>query len=50
MTTYFYEHMCTYSISINTFEGVSRLDFEIHKVNHQEHLTIDGTSPLTKKN
>jgi hypothetical protein len=36
-------HMNTYvySISINIFERLSRLDLEIHKVSHQEYIAVD---------
>jgi hypothetical protein len=39
---YFYEHMYVYSIFISIFERLSQLNFEIHKVGHQERLTVDG--------
>jgi hypothetical protein len=42
MQHYLYEHMYAYSIFISISERLSRLNFEIHKVGHQERLTIDG--------
>jgi hypothetical protein len=34
--------MYVHLTSINTSERLNRLDFEIHKVGHQECLTVDG--------
>jgi hypothetical protein len=31
----------TYPTSINTFERLSRLDLEIHEVDHKKRLAID---------
>jgi hypothetical protein len=35
--------MNTYAhpISMSIFERLSRLDFEIYKISHQEHLIVD---------
>jgi hypothetical protein len=34
--------MYAHLTSISTFERLSHLDFEIHKVDHQEHIVVDG--------
>jgi hypothetical protein len=43
------EHMHTHPTHMSTSEKLDRLDPEIHKIDHQDYLTIDGTSPPTKK-
>jgi hypothetical protein len=42
MSTHPYEHIHAHPIPISTFERLSRLDFELHEVGHQEHLTVNG--------
>jgi hypothetical protein len=39
--THPYEHTYAYSIPMSTSNKLSRLDLEIHEVNHQEHLAVD---------
>jgi hypothetical protein len=41
MSTYFYKYVDVYPISMNTSKRLGRLNFEIHKVGHQERLTVD---------
>jgi hypothetical protein len=41
MSIYFYKYMYIYLTSMNISERLSRFDFEIHEVGHQERLTID---------
>jgi hypothetical protein len=42
MSTYPYEHTYTHPISMSTSKKLIRLNFEIHKVDHQKYLTVDG--------
>jgi hypothetical protein len=42
MSTHPYEHTHTHSTSVSTSERLSRLDIEIHKIGHQERITVDG--------
>jgi hypothetical protein len=42
MRIHSYKHTHTYPTSMSTSERLSRLDLEIHKVGHQEHLTVVG--------
>jgi hypothetical protein len=42
MITHLYEHMYAHLIFISIFKILSRLDLKIHKVSHQERLTVDG--------
>jgi hypothetical protein len=35
-------HIYTHYISMSTSERLSRFDFKIHEVDHQERLAIDG--------
>jgi hypothetical protein len=42
MITYPYKYTYVYSSSINTFERLSQLDLEIHKVSHQKRSVVDG--------
>jgi hypothetical protein len=42
MSTHLYEHIYAHPTSMSTSERLSRLDLEIHEVDHQEHLAIDG--------
>jgi hypothetical protein len=44
-----YKYMHTYSTVMSTSERLSRPDFEIHEVGHQERLVVDGTSSLTER-
>jgi hypothetical protein len=39
---YRYLYMYIHIISMSTFKRLNRFDFEIHKVGHQERLTVDG--------
>jgi hypothetical protein len=41
MSTHPYEHTHTHSTSVSTSERLSRLDIEIHKIGHQERITVD---------
>jgi hypothetical protein len=41
MSTHSYEHTHAYPIPMSTFKRLSRLDFEIHEVDHQERITVD---------
>jgi hypothetical protein len=34
---------------MNTFERLGRHDFEIHEVDHQERITVDGALPVTER-
>jgi hypothetical protein len=34
--------MHVYPIHMSTSEKLSRLDLEIHEVDHQEHIVVDG--------
>jgi hypothetical protein len=43
-----YEYMHTHPIFMNIFKRLCRLDLEIYKVSHQEHIAI-GTSTTTKR-
>jgi hypothetical protein len=42
MSTHPYEHTHVYVIPMTTSERLSRLDLEIHEVDHQECLAVDG--------
>jgi hypothetical protein len=42
MSTHPYKYTHAHSTSMSTSERLSRLDLEIHKVGHQERLTIAG--------
>jgi hypothetical protein len=42
ISTYPYKYMHTHSTPMSTPEIVSQLDLEIHKVGHQERLTVNG--------
>jgi hypothetical protein len=42
MSTHPYEHTHAHPTSMSIFERLSRLDLEIHKVGHQERITVDG--------
>jgi hypothetical protein len=42
MSTHSYKYIYIHHIPINTFERLDRVDLKIHKVGHQECLTIDG--------
>jgi hypothetical protein len=44
-----YEYTYVYSIFMSTSERLNQFNLEIHKVDHQKRLTIDGMSPSTKK-
>jgi hypothetical protein len=41
-TTHSYEHIRIRHVPISTSERLSQLNFEIHKVGHQECLAVDG--------
>jgi hypothetical protein len=41
MNTHFYEYTYTHPTAMSTFERLSRLDIEIHKIGHQECLAVD---------
>jgi hypothetical protein len=41
MSTHLYEHTYAHYTSMNTSKILSWFDFEIHKVGHQERLTVD---------
>jgi hypothetical protein len=40
--THPYEYMYVHPTPMSTSESLSRLDLEIHEVDHQERLIIDG--------
>jgi hypothetical protein len=42
ISTHSYKYMYTHFILTITFEKLSRFDLEIHEVDHQKHLIIDG--------
>jgi hypothetical protein len=42
MSIHPYKYMHAHPISMSTFEKLSRFDLEIHKVDQQECLTVDG--------
>jgi hypothetical protein len=42
MSTHPYEHMYTYPIIMSISKRLSRFNLEIHKIGHEERLTIDG--------
>jgi hypothetical protein len=42
MSTHHYEYTHLQPIPMSTSERLSRLDFEIHEVGHQERLAVDG--------
>jgi hypothetical protein len=41
MSTHLYEHMYAYPIPMSISKRLSRLDIEIHKVDHQERIAVD---------
>jgi hypothetical protein len=41
MSIHPYKYMHTHPITMNTSKRLSRIDLEIHKVGHQERLTVD---------
>jgi hypothetical protein len=49
MSIYFYKYMYIYPISMNISERLSRFDFEIHEVGHQERLTVDRDVTPTER-
>jgi hypothetical protein len=49
MSTSSYKDIYAYLIFIIIFERLRRVDFEIHKFDHQVRIAIDETSPPTKK-
>jgi hypothetical protein len=50
MSTHPYKYTHAHPTCMSTSEILDLLDLEIHKVGHQEHLTVDGTSPTIEKN
>jgi hypothetical protein len=42
MGTHPYKNMYAHPISMSTSEKLSRFDFEIYEVGHQECLAVDG--------
>jgi hypothetical protein len=42
MITHPYKHIHVDPTPMRTSERLNRLDLEIHKIDHQEHLTVDG--------
>jgi hypothetical protein len=42
MNTHSYENTYAHPTLMSTSKRLSRLNFEIHKVGHQECLTVDG--------
>jgi hypothetical protein len=42
MSTHSYEHTHAHHIPMSTSEKLSRVDLEIHKVDHQERLAVNG--------
>jgi hypothetical protein len=49
MSTYSYEYTYMHHIPMDIFKRLSRLDLEIHKVDQQKYLAIDGASSSTEK-
>jgi hypothetical protein len=47
MNTHLYEH--THPTHMSIFERLRQIDLEIHKIDHQEHIAVDETSPLIKR-
>jgi hypothetical protein len=41
MATHHYEHMYAHSTPMSTSKRLSRLNLDIHEVDHQECLTVD---------
>jgi hypothetical protein len=41
-STHPYEYKHTHPTPMSTSKKLSRFNLEIHKVSHQEHLTVDG--------
>jgi hypothetical protein len=50
MSTHIYEYTYAHHIPMSTSERLSRIDLEIHKVGHQERLTVDGNVASHWKN
>jgi hypothetical protein len=44
MSIHPYKYIHIYSTSMSISERLDRLDLKIHKVGHEERLTVDGTS------
>jgi hypothetical protein len=42
MSIHLYKHIYVNSTPMSTFKRLRRLNLEIHKVGHQEHLAVDG--------
>jgi hypothetical protein len=41
MSIHLYEHMYAHHIPMSISKRLSRLDLQIHKIGHQEHITVD---------
>jgi hypothetical protein len=50
MRIHSYKHMYTHPIPMSTSERLSRLDLEIYKVGHEEHLIVVGDVASHRKN
>jgi hypothetical protein len=42
ISTHFYKHTYAHPTGMSIFERLNWVDLKIHKVGHQEHLTVDG--------
>jgi hypothetical protein len=42
MSTHLYEHTYAHPIPMSISERLSQLYLEIHEVDHQEHIAVDG--------
>jgi hypothetical protein len=42
MSIHPYKHTHAHSTPMSTYERLSRLDLEIHEIDHQERLAVDG--------
>jgi hypothetical protein len=50
MSIHSYEYMYVYLTPMNTSERLSRFDFKIHEVGHQERIAVDGDAVSHLKN
>jgi hypothetical protein len=41
MSTHSYKYMHTHLISMSTSERLSRFNFEIYEIDHQEHIVVN---------
>jgi hypothetical protein len=50
MNNHLYEYTYVHPISISISERLRRFDFEIHEIDHQERLGINGDITYHRKN